>query len=98
MAGRQQHYRQSNSKGRRSSAPPPPPLAVREHKAPVQYGKPFILLEDGQKNTFKFFGGAWVAYDRTIAQCKVNCQVKELDQKLNRMTRYEVRAPIEISA
>jgi len=94
MAGRQQHYRQSNSKSRRSSAPPPAPLPPLERKAPVQYGQPFVLLEDDQKNTFKFTGGAWVAFDRTIAQCRVNCQVKELDQKLNRMTRYEVRMPV----
>ncbi len=64
-----------------------------EPVAPTVYGKAFIVAEDAQKNTFYFQGGAWVAYPETIAQAKQTCLVKELPQKLNNMTRYEVRVP-----
>ena len=94
MARRQQNHRQAKPKGNRSAPPPLRPL-VREYKAPTQYGKPFILLEDSDKNTFEFHGGAWVAYAKTIAQCRLDCQVKALDQMVNRMKRYEVRTPVE---
>jgi hypothetical protein len=31
----------------------------------------------------------------TIAECRLNqCQVKQLPQKVNRMTRYEVQSPV----
>jgi hypothetical protein len=38
----------------KSSAPAPPPVRydVWEKKQPTTYGKPFILMEDEQKNTF----------------------------------------------
>ena len=97
MARRNAHHRQVNRKPHRAALAPPP-VAPREPKAPVHYGAPFVLLEDANKCTFKFSGGAWVAYARTIAECRVNCQVKELGQRVNQMTRYEVRAPIELSA
>ena len=59
------------------------------------YGKPFTLLEDESKATFQFSKGAWVPYAMTIAEClENNCQVKELPQKVNRKTRYEVRCPV----
>src|SRR5262245_2682409 len=59
--------------------------------APSVYGKAFIVLEDQQKNTFVFSGGAWTPHDATIAECRERGQVKELPQRLNKMTRYEVR-------
>lgn len=63
-------------------------------KPPVQYGKPFILLEDIHKNTYEYANGAWIPYALSIAQCKKDHQVKELPQKVNDKTRYEVRAPL----
>jgi len=59
-----------------------------------QYGPPFVLLEDGTKKTFEYQSGSWVEYGRSIADCRIDCQVKELAQKVNRMTRYEVRLPL----
>ena len=44
----------------RSAAPPVAARPVWEKKAPVLYGKPFVLLEDEQKQTFVFQAGAWV--------------------------------------
>jgi hypothetical protein len=70
------------------------PVAALERKIPVTYGKPFIVLEDGQKNTFVFAGGAWKPHTATIAECRVDCKVKELPQKINGMTRYEVCSPV----
>ncbi len=70
------------------------PITQVERVAPTVYGKPFIVAEDAAKNTFIFQGGAWVAYSESIAQCRLTCQVKELPQKLNNMTRYEVRIPM----
>jgi hypothetical protein len=67
---------------------------IPERKAPTQYGKPFILLEDANKNTFEYQGGAWVPHTMTIAECREACQVTELPQKVNRMTRYEIRSPL----
>jgi hypothetical protein len=74
----------------------PAPLAPRAERAPaLVYGKPFTLLEDEHKATFQFSRGSWVPYAMTIAECLENsCQVKELPQKVNRMTRYEVRCPL----
>lgn len=65
-----------------------------EFAAPVQYGNPVIVMEDESKNTFIYDTGAWVPHDRSIAECRQDCLVKELPQKLNRMTRYEVRSPV----
>jgi hypothetical protein len=76
-----------------SSAAARTPLPKPERKPPVIYGRPFIVLEDEAKNTFTFDGGTWVPHSMTIAQCRVECQVKELPQKVNRMIRYEVRCP-----
>jgi hypothetical protein len=67
---------------------------VIERKPPIQYGKPFILLEDADKNTFEFKGGAWVPHAMSIAECRLECQVNELPQKVNLMTRYEIRYPL----
>jgi hypothetical protein len=69
------------------------PPAVIERAAPIIYGKPFILLEDAEKNTFIFKAGAWVAHSESIAQCRESCQVKELPQRVNGRVRYEIRCP-----
>ncbi len=65
-----------------------------EKKAPVVYGRPFVVLEDGEKKTFVFAGGRWQPHTATIAECRVDCQVKQLPQKINGMTRYEVCSPV----
>ncbi len=70
------------------------PLEPLERKAPVTYGQPFIVLEDEEKNTFVYNGGKWIGYEATIAECRVDCQVKVLPQKINGMTRYEVSCPV----
>lgn len=81
-----------NSRAPLPSVPSVPRSIVRT--PPKVYGKPFVLLEDERKNVFEFQGGAWTAYPRTIAECKVDCDVKQLAQKVNNMTRYEVRPEI----
>jgi hypothetical protein len=85
------------SAAQQSSAPREAPR-VYEKKPPVQYGKPFVLLEDANKNTFEYKGGAWVPHAMSIAECRLECQVNELPQKVNSMTRYEVRLPISPEA
>ena len=65
-----------------------------ERKAPVQYGTAFVILEDMDKNTFEYAQGAWVPYAMSIAECRRDCQVKELPQKVNGKTRYEIRLPL----
>lgn len=74
--------------------PPPPPAAIPQRQPPRVYGPPFILLEDKQKNTFEYVGGSWRPYARSIAECRTDSQVTELSQKVNNMTRYEVRPQI----
>jgi len=61
---------------------------------PTQYGKPFILLEDESYNTYEYALGAWVPYGMSIAQCRQEFLVKELPQKVNGKTRYEIRCPL----
>jgi len=68
-------------------------LVPVEHVVPTVYDKPFIVAEDAGKNTFVFQTGAWVPYRESIAEARRTCLVKELPQKLNNMTRYEVRVP-----
>jgi len=80
----------SNSPTRSLQRPPD----ITERRAPVVYGKPFIVAEDENKNTFVFEGGSWVAHTATIAECRQTCQVKELPQRLNKLIRYEVRCPV----
>src|SRR5688572_18473982 len=92
-----QRNRFSNNRQKNRSAHSPPPLRqplVMEKKVPVEYGKAFIVMEDEQRNTFVFKGGAWVPYSMSIAECRQDCQVKELPQKVNRMTRFEIRSPV----
>lgn len=61
---------------------------------PVTYGKPVLILEDTARHTFEFKGGEWVPFAMSIAECRRGCLVKELPQKINSMTRYEVRLPV----
>ncbi len=89
-----------NSSGKRNgrqtrSAPPPPAPLVRTYNPPPVYGTAFILVEDKSKNTFLFKGGIWVAYHRTIAECKTDCEVTELPQRVNQMIRYQVRPQVD---
>lgn len=72
--------------------------AVIEKKIPVEYGKPFILMEDASKNTFEFKQGQWVPHAMSIAECRQSCQVKELPQKVKEMTRYEIHSPLSEGA
>jgi hypothetical protein len=50
-----------------------------------------VLLEDDAKQTFEFVGGAWVPYSLSIAECRAGGEVTQLAQKVNKMTRYQVR-------
>lgn len=70
------------------------PPAVTERVAPVVYGKPFVVVEDQEKNTLVYKAGAWVPFGLSIAEAKETCQVKELSQRLNGKIRYEIRAPV----
>lgn len=65
-----------------------------ERAAPVTYGEPMIVMEDASKATFVYEGGAWVQHERSIAQWRQDCLVKELPQRLRGMVRYEVRCPL----
>jgi len=81
------------SSAARGAAPKPP--VVYERTPPLIYGQPVLILEDLEKNTFEFKAGNWVPHGTTIAECRViKCQIKELAQKVNQMTRYEVRYPL----
>ena len=71
--------------------------ALGDLPPPVNYGTPFIVLEDEEKNTFVYSGGEWVPYATSIAECRKSCQVKELPQRLNRKVRYEIRCPVDSS-
>jgi hypothetical protein len=97
MARKHQQFqkrRKPSGGGVRRSEPPREAPVPLERKPPVQYGKAFIILEDRNKNTFEYANGAWIPYAMSIAQCKKDCQVKELPQKVNDKTRYEIRAPL----
>jgi hypothetical protein len=87
-------------KRRKPSAPASPPAPARPatvRKPPTQFGTPFVVLEDANKNTFVYSAGVWVAHSMSIAECRQSCQVKELPQKVNNMSRYEVRCPVSVS-
>jgi hypothetical protein len=88
--------RRSNRKPSRSNAAPLlAPLPTPSTRIPIRYGEPFTLLENESKATFEYKTGTWIPYTMTIAECRLNhCQVKELPQKVNSMTRYEVRLPL----
>jgi hypothetical protein len=65
-----------------------------ERAAPVEYGKPMIVMEDQNKATFVYEGGAWVQHERTMVDWRQECQVRELPQRVRGMIRYEVRCPL----
>jgi len=90
------HRKRPQGRGARGPAPSRPelPSLVRPQAVKVQYGKAFILLEDEDKNTFEFVGGNWVPYARSISDCRRDCNVTALSQKLGTKTRYEVREPL----
>lgn len=97
MARRPQHHGRRPARPAARNQPRLEPLAAMpaERKPPVTYGKPFILLEDARKIALIYQGGSWVQYSRTIAECRSDCRVKELPQKINGMTRYEICSPID---
>ncbi len=96
MAQKHRFHNQRGRSGTRtaSHAAPAEPRPVFEKKPPTIYGKPIIVLEDESKSTFEFQQGAWIPFSMNIAECRRDCLVKELPQKVNRMTRYEVRCPV----
>jgi hypothetical protein len=97
MARRPQfHQKRKQPSGPRRAAPVMETRAPWVPKVPTQYGAPFIVLEDSDKNTFEYASGAWVPFSMSIAECKQTCQVKELPQKVNNKTRYEVRVPVQV--
>jgi hypothetical protein len=91
------HFNQRPARGG-GRAPTPVVREVRPayvKPAPKQYGKPFVLLEDDAKNTFEFIGGAWAPYSMSIAECRAAGEVTQLAQKVNKMTRYQVRLEVD---
>lgn len=94
MARRNSYQRHNDHRPARTPIVVRSAMEMREKSVPKQYGKPFVLLEDELKQTFHFQAGAWIPYERSIAQCRVDCDVKQLAQKVNNMTRYEVRLPL----
>jgi hypothetical protein len=84
-----------SSSSRRESILKAPPVP-RVPRPIIHYGAPFVVLEDSEKNTFEYSNGSWTPFAMSIAECKRTCQVKELPQKVNNKTRYEVRAPVEV--
>lgn len=99
MSKRSHFTRKQNHSTYRAPRPAAEPMRNRslERKPPTQYGKPFILLEDAEKNTFEFANGAWVPYAMTIAECRAECQVKVLPQQVSGKTRYEIRLPLPVA-
>ena len=83
-------------RGRTDATPREAPL-VLEKKPPVQYGKPFTLLEDENKNTFEYKAGQWVPHPLSIAEYRLSGRVSGLPQKVKEMTRYEVRCALPAS-
>jgi hypothetical protein len=98
LMAQKHRFRNQRSKGPnrppRAAPPPSAPRVVMEKRPPVVYGKAIVVLEDEAKSTFEFDKGAWVPYPMSIAECRRDCLVKELPQKVNRMTRYEIRCPV----
>ena len=91
--------RRFNPRAQRGGRPPAPGTRMLqrppefESQPAVVYGKPFIVLEDKEKNTFVYKAGNWVPYAESIAESRKTCQVKELPQRVNQMIRYELRCP-----
>lgn len=93
MAQRRRSNHQPRKQAARSA--PSEPRLPPAPKPPVVYGKAFTLLEDQGKQTFEYKSGSWVPFALTIAECRTTGQVKELPQKVNQMTRYEIRLPVD---
>jgi hypothetical protein len=94
----QNRFRPKKQKKRSKSTPYTPAAAPSKLPEPIRsvvFGKAFIVMEDREKNTFVFNGSGWVPHSMSMAECRATCQVKELPQKLNDKTRYEVREPVE---
>lgn len=102
------HERQSRMAQRprpnpkRQNFPARPRAAAPQQEAyvppyvPTRFGDKFIVMEDAAKKTFYFDGNQWAPYSMTIAECRQKqCQIKELPQKVNNKTRYEVREPLD---
>ncbi len=96
MAKHHRNYNKKNDRPPRtgSNAAPREATVIPQRRAPVVYGKPFILMEDAQKVTFTFKSGTWTAHAVSIAEYRESSQVKLLPQKVNGMSRYEVRCPV----
>ncbi len=88
------HNRKRPSRPARSAVADAPAFEIPAKKPPVALGKAFVILEDESKVTFEYRSGAWVPFGRTIAQLREEGEAKELPQKINKMTRYEVRLPL----
>jgi len=91
-----QKHRFHQQRNKRAAGPPVMrrELPVYEPKPEVEYGKAFMVLEDATKQTFEFKDGEWVPFALSIAECKREGIVKELPQKVNKRTRYEIRMPV----
>ena len=99
MAKRNHRSQFNGSKTRtRRTQESAPAISLSERAAqrepPKKYGEPFVVLEDKEKQTFTFARGAWVPFELSIAECREECMVKALPQKVNNMTRYEIRSPV----
>jgi hypothetical protein len=98
MAKSRGHYQRRKNAQRFITPPvaaaPAPQTQAPQRKVRVEYDRSFILLEDANKDTFEFKAGQWARHPMTIAECRKNCLVKELPQKVNGMTRYEIRQPL----
>ncbi len=95
--GKKRRYNDKRHAVRPFTPPPPAPerrAAAAERRAKTEYDKPFILLEDSNKDTFEFKAGQWARHAMSIAEYRENSLVKELAQKVNGMTRYEIRYPV----
>ena len=97
MAKNNRFQPRGKRKGRGAAAPPRPLASASIERAPPKvYGEPFVMMEDENKGTFVYKSGAWVPHSMSIAECRESCQVTELPQKVKRMTRYEIRCPVDI--
>jgi hypothetical protein len=92
---RHQRFTGKPSKRRGDARSPLAAVVLPPPKPKLVYGQAFIIMEDEQKNTFEYKAGKWIPHSYSIAECRAEeCQVTELAQKVNRMTRYEVRRPV----
>lgn len=83
-----------NSKPRRADGRPSRPEATSAVAKPtVTYGPTLVILEDPDGSTFEYKGGSWIPFGRSIAECRRDGVVKQLPQKVNKRTRFEVRLP-----